>query len=147
MLHRGLLAVAHEFGWGLTAWAVFSNHYHLVANSPEDAKDASSLRPMLAQLHETMAKWVNKLDRVPDRKVWHNFRDTHLTFEKSYFARLNYTHQNAVRHGLVHVASHYPWCSAGWFERTAAPLYVKTIYAFKTDTVNVEDDFETDGDW
>jgi putative transposase len=142
-----LLTVAHDFGWRLAAWAVFSNHYHFVAGSPEGAGDASSLSPMLSRLHERMAKWANKLDETPGRKVWHNFRDTHLTFEKSYFARLNYTHSNAVGHGLVPVASQYPWCSAGWFERTAAPAFVKTIYAFKTDTVKVDDDFDSDPDW
>jgi putative transposase len=55
------------------------------------------------------------------RKVWHNFWDTRLMYEKSYLARLNYTHQNAVTHRLVPVANQYPWRSAAWFERTAAP--------------------------
>ncbi len=54
---------------------------------------------MLGLLHERTAKWVNKLDRTPGRQVWHNFRETRLTYEKSYYlARLNYTHQNAVKH-------------------------------------------------
>ena len=73
---------------------------------------------------------------------WHNFWDKQLTYEKSYLARLNYVHQNAVRHGLVSVASHYRWCSASWFERTATPAQVATIYSFKTDRINVHDDFE-----
>lgn len=147
VLRRGLLRVANDFCWRLEAWAVFSNHYHFVARSPDGANGALSLSPMLSGLHERTAKWVNKLDRTTGRKVWHNFRDTHLTFEKSYFARLNYTHQNAVRHGLVLVGSHYPWCSAKWFECTATPAQVQTIYAFKTDAVKVTDDFESNPDW
>jgi putative transposase len=74
--------------------------------------------------------------------VWHNYWDKQLTYEKSYLARLNYAHQNAVKHGLVRVANQYPWCSAAWFERTARPAQVKTIYAFKTDSLKVMDDFE-----
>ncbi len=35
--HRGLLTVAEQFGWQLEAWAVFSNHYHFVGHSSEDA--------------------------------------------------------------------------------------------------------------
>jgi putative transposase len=50
-------------------------------------------------------------------------------------------HRNPVKHGLVPVANQYPWCSAAWFERTASPAQVKTIYNFKTDRLNVEDDF------
>jgi putative transposase len=83
----------------------------------------------------------------PGRQVWHNFWDTKLTYEKSYRARLNYVHQNPVKHGLVSVASHYPWCSAAWFERTATPAQVKTIYAFKTNRLKVCDDFEVTAEW
>jgi len=142
VLHRGLLTVASEFDWQLEAWAVFSNHYHFVAHSPQQEKGAETLSDMLGVLHEKTAKWINKLDRCPGRKVWHNFWDTKLTYEKSYFARLNYVHQNPVRHGLVPVANQYEWCSAAWFERTAQLSQIKTIYAFKTDRIRVYDDFD-----
>jgi putative transposase len=120
VLHRGLLTVTEKFGWQLEAWAVFSNHYHFVAHSPSAEDGARSLPRVLGLLHEKTAKWLNKLDDMPERKVCHNFWDTRLTYEKSYLARLNYTHQNAVKHRLVPVANQYPWCSAAWFERTAA---------------------------
>jgi putative transposase len=144
VLHRGLLKMASQYGWTLEAWAVFSNHYHFVARSPADA---STLRPMLKTLHTRLAGWVNKLDGTPQRQVWFQFRETILTFEKSYLARLNYVHQNAVRHGLVVMANQYPWCSAGWYERVADPAMLKTVYGFKTDAVKVEDDFDASPDW
>jgi len=147
VLHRGLLTVAEQFGWRLEAWAVFSNHYHFVAHSPTCAPDATSLTPMLGILHAKTSGWVNKLDATPERQVWFNFRDTKLTHQRSYLARLNYVHQNAVKHGLVPVACQYPWCSAAWFERIASPAIVKSIYRFKTDRVSVEDDFKPDADW
>jgi putative transposase len=147
VLHRGLLYVTHEFGWRLEAWAVFSNHYHFVGSSPEADEDASSLPVMLARLHEKMAKWVNGLDSAPSRQVWYNFRETRLTYEKSYLARLNYVHQNAVKHGVVAVANQYPWCSASWFERAATPAQVKTIYSIKTDSIKVYDEYEVSDDF
>lgn len=147
VLHRGLLKVAHDYGWALEAWAIFSNHYHFVARSPDGKADAASLSPMLGVLHEKTAKWINRLDAAPGRKVWHNFRDTRLTYTKSYLARLNYVHHNAVKHGLVQVAGHYPWCSAGWFERTASRAQVRTVYSFKTDQVHVYDEYDTSPDW
>ena len=79
-----------------------------LAHSPAARQDATSLSHMLGVLHEKTAKWVSRLDHALDRRVWHNFRETLLTYEKSYLARLNYTHQNAVKHGLVSVASQYP---------------------------------------
>ena len=60
MLHRGLLAVADEFGWRLEAWAVFSNHYHFVGHSPKESDDAESLTGMLGKLHEN-----RKMDKQP----------------------------------------------------------------------------------
>ena len=147
VLHRGLLKVAADFGWRLEAWAVFSNHYHFVVHSPVDADTAEDLSRMLGLLHEKTAKWINKLDNAPACKVWHNCRETRLTYEKSYLARLNYVHQNPVKHGLVPVANQYPWCSARWFERTATPAQIKTIYRFKTDQMKVPDDFEASPDW
>ena len=147
VLHRGLLTVAGDFGWRLEAWAVFSNHYHFVAHSPDDAPDASSLPDMLSVLHSKIASWINGLDAAPDRKVWYNYRETKLTYQRSYLARLNYVHQNPVKHGLVPVANQYPWCSAAWFERAASAAMVKSIYRFKIDQVKVYDEFVTDSDW
>lgn len=147
VLHRGLLIVARDFRWQIEAWAVFSNHYHFVAHSPPVEEGAESLSGMLGRLHEKTAKWVNDLDKTPRRKVWHNFWETRLTYEKSYLARLNYTHQNAVKHGRVHVANQYPWCSAAWFERAATPAQVKTICGFRTDKLKVPDEYEVAAEW
>ncbi|MCC7373370.1 MAG: transposase [Verrucomicrobiales bacterium] len=147
VLHRGLLTLAQDYGWQFEAWAVFSNHYHFVAHSPLNQPTAESLGQMLKTLHVKTSGWVNRLDRTPNRKVWHNFWETRLTFPKSYFASLNYTHQNAVKHGLVPVANLYPWCSAAWFERTASPAQVKTIYRFNTDKLHLPDEFDPAPDW
>ncbi len=123
---------------------MFSNHYHFVAKSPSDP---GSLCDMLKVFHAKLAVWVNKLDDAEGRNVWHNFFETQLTHPSSYFARLNYTHQNAVHHGLVMTARDYPWCSASWFESASSPAMVKSIQRFKTDKVKVKDDFAVDGEW
>jgi len=146
VLHRGLLKSASNFGWHLEAWAVFSNHYHFIAHSPP-SDSAESLSAMLRFLHQKTATWINKLDATPERKVWHNFWETRLTLRQSYLARLKYVHHNPVKHGLVPVANHYPWCSAAWFERTAPPPIVKSIYRFKIDQLKVLDEFDVDPDW
>ena len=146
VVQRGLLKTLAEGAWRLEAWAIFSNHYHFVAHcdSPEVAK---GLPCLLRSFHATLGAWVNKLDGEPERKVWHNFWETRLTFQRSYLARLNYVHQNAVHHGLVAIANQYPWCSAGWFERVGSPAMVKSIYRFKGDRLGEVDEFEPAGDW
>lgn len=145
LLNALLIRKANRFGWRLEAWAVFSNHYHFIAHSPESEDDATSLSSFLGQLHEVTARAVNRMDHVSGRRIWHNFWDTQLTHQTSYLARLNYVHQNAVKHGIVPVAGQYRWCSANWFEQTASAAMVKSIYRFKTDLVTVKDDFEVVG--
>ena len=147
VLHRGLLTVARNYGWRFEAWAAFSNHYHFIAHSPPDASDASNLPDMLKVLHVKTSEWVNRLDGAPGRQVWFNYRETRLTYQKSYLARLNYVHQNPVKHGLVAVANQYPWCSARWFERTASEAIVKSIYHFKTDRLQIPDGFDPAPEW
>ena len=128
LLERELLTLAKKYNWQLEAWAVFVNHYHFLARGNGEAPP---LRKFLHHLHSNTARQLHALDDSRGRSVWFNFWDTKLTYERSYLARLSYVHQNAVRHGLVNVASQYPWCSAAWFERAATPAMIKTIYGFK----------------
>lgn len=139
LLEQTLLSKANEYGWQLEAWAVFSNHYHFVGHALESA---ATLKPFLTHLHAETARHINQRDAMPKRQIWFNYWDTQLTYERSYLARLNYVHQNAVKHGLVPVANQYRWCSAAWFERTARPAQVKTIYSFKTDKIRLVDEFD-----
>jgi len=138
LLENRLLALAQKYQWQLQAWAVFTNHYHFVARSHPDAP---LLDEFLKHLHADTARDLNRIDQSTGREVWFNFWDTKLTYERSYLARLNYVHQNAVKHGLVNVANQYPWCSAAWFERTASLSAVKTIYSFKTERLKIHDDY------
>jgi len=138
LLEASVLSLSKQYGWQLEAWAVFVNHYHLIARATPETE---SLDKFLKHLHSESARNLNALDNALGRQVWFNFWETKLTFQRSYLARLNYVHQNAVRHGLVQVANRYPWCSAAWFERTAPVSAVKTIYSLKIDKLNIEDDY------
>ena len=147
VLHRGLLKVANDFGWHLEVWAVFANHYHFIAHSPETDGGPAGLPKMIGTLHCKTAQWINRLDNTPNRMVWFNYLDTNLTFRSSYLVRLNYVHHNAVKHGRVPVANQYPWCSAAWFENTASQAMVESIYRFNIDKVAIDDGFAVPGEW
>ena len=122
----------------LQAWALFSNHYHLVVA----CDDGEPLRRMVVRLHTESAIEANARDSAKGRKVWFQFRDTQLTHQTSWLARLRYTHENAVHHGLVSDAANYRWCSASWFASAAPGAFVQTVRGVKIDRVNVYDDFE-----
>jgi putative transposase len=135
---KSLFDCATEFGWELRAWAVLSNHYHFLALSPENP---ATLRKMLTKLHMTTAKQLNIWDNQPGRKVWHQYWDSQITFERSYLARLHYVHSNPEKHGVAGNAENYDWCSAAWFFRNAEPAFIKTVQTFKTDKLEIPDDF------
>ncbi len=137
-LHQELLMEAQRAGWHLQAWAVFSNHYHFIG---VPLTCPTTLPTFIAKVHKKTASWVNHLDKTPKRTVWHNYWDTHLTYNASYLPRLKYVHNNAVKHGLVKLAQEYPWCSARWFDAMASKALKGTLERFKTDKLRILDDF------
>ncbi len=139
LLCETLLELAQTYAWELQAWAVFSNHYHFVALSPAQPE---TLRSFIRHLHSVTARELNHRDQTPGRRVWFEYWESHLTYQRSYLARLSYVHRNAVRHGVVQTPSQYRWCSAGWFERRASPAFYRTIMSFPCDRLSVADDYQ-----
>jgi putative transposase len=138
LLHDTLLELAEQYQWILEAWAVFPNHYHFIARSPEDP---ISLGKFISHLHSLSARKLNSRHQMPGRKIWYQYWDTKITFQSSYLARLNYVIQNPVKHGVVEQANKYRWCSASWFELNTSKAYFDTVTSVKIDQVNVADDF------
>lgn len=138
LLCETLFNLAKEHDCHLQAWAVFPNHYHYVAR----CNSTNSIERLSRHLHAKTAVALNKCDDVTGRKVWFQYWDSQITFERSYFARLNYVHQNPSRHGLVAISNRYKWCSAGWFETKASRSFCKTVSGFKYDRLDIPDNFQ-----
>ena len=137
---QGILFDAVETaGWRLQAWALFSNHYHLILTAEPDAKSLSSL---LENFLETTTAVLNERDGNPRRQVWGEVLESRIAFLTGYYTRLKYVHQNAVFHRAVHVASEYPWCSAGWFETTAPLSFVERVERSNADLLDVPDEYK-----
>ncbi len=136
LLRDELLGTADLYGWCLVAWAVMPDHYHFVG--------ACKARPVnlpafIGRLHSLTARAVNERDGCPERRVWSQYWDTRITSQRSYLARLAYVNRNPVKHGLVEVASEYPWCSAAWFRDNAPPSLFRVVSQFKVDRVSVRE--------
>jgi putative transposase len=138
MVLTTLFEQTERFGWSLQAWAVLPNHYHFVAQAPEDAR---SLRRMLQVVHSLTARALNAEDGTAGRKVWFQYWDTCITNERSYLARLHYVHANPVKHGLVGDAKDYPWCSMRWFLREAEPGFQDKVLSSECERISIRDDF------
>ncbi len=138
LLEKHLFILAEKYGWRLEAWALFPNHYHIIAHSPENP---GSLQKFIAHFHSNTARELNLKHSIPGRKVWFQYWDTQLTYPNSYYARLNYVMQNPVKHGVVLLAENYPWCSAHWFTKNAKVSHQSVVFGYKIDAVSVNDDF------
>jgi putative transposase len=132
-----LLDLAEAYQWKLQALAIFPNHYHFIV----ETQQPDGLKNFVRELHSRSAAEINREEDTPGRQIWFQYWESHITFHRSYLARLNYVHQNAVRHGVVSLASEYPWCSAGWFERSAERAFFQTVKSFPIDRLVIPDDF------
>ena len=64
-------------GWILEAWAVLHNHYHFIAQAPENA---TILARLIQQIHLIAAIQINKWDNASSRRAWQNYWDTCITY-------------------------------------------------------------------
>jgi putative transposase len=91
----------------LVAWAVLKEHYHLVAVP----KSAELLPSTLQRLHSRSAGDWNREDNTPGRACWYQYCDTTLWTEGDLASRINYIHNNPVKHGYVERAEDWEWSS------------------------------------
>jgi putative transposase len=138
LLEQVLFDVMSRKGWQLEAWSLFSNHYHWIATAPEANGD---VHRVVRELHSKSALALNQHDGARGRKVWFQYWDTCLTYENSYYARLNYVMQNPAHHGIVVNAQLYPFGSANWFTQNRKNAHVRKVESFGCSRVRVDDPF------
>jgi len=127
-----------QFEFNLEAWAVMSNHYHLILDTNNTLE---LVKKFISKVHGLSAIEINKFDNTSKRKIWYNYWDTHISYQKSYYARLNYVNKNPVHHGIVEKAEEYHWCSEANFKYNLDPAFSRTVNSFKFDEIKVIDDF------
>jgi len=128
-----------SFSWKLEDWVILNNHYHLMLESPENPE---SLGKMMNNIHKYSAIWINKnANEGCSTKIWHNYWDKCLDFERSYFTRLNYNWYNPVKHGYV--IEPQKWEFGSFCERYLKDrIYLEKLrkdYPF--DKLQIDDDF------
>jgi putative transposase len=113
-------------------------HYHFIARSPENAL---SLKALVQGVHSINAKFVNRMDGIPGRKVWYNYWDSCIQSENSYCARMRYVMMNPIKHGLVHNPEDYPFSSYKYFLENSRPNFQKAVLSCN-ENVQIEDDYQ-----
>ena len=96
-----------KFHFGLYAWVILDNHYHLLLKITE----SKTLPLFIRFLHSKSTILLNKLDKWPGRKVWHNYWDRCIRSENDFWTRFNYIHHNPVKHGYANSMKEYKFSS------------------------------------
>ncbi len=129
-----------DYNWKLEDWVILHNHYHLIVEAPESAETLSRI---IKDIHKFTAMWIKKniVSAKNEEKIWWNYWDTCLTFENSYYSRLNYLWFNPVKHSLV--GKPEDWKFGSYYYRFKEELeYLKEMkHKYPFDRVKVFDDF------
>jgi len=128
-----------HYGWAIEDWVILDNHYHILAEAPEQAV---TLSQAVNAFHKFSALWLKRhLGTLHDgRRIWYNYYDTCITYERSYFARVNYIWFNPVKHGYV--LDPEDWKFGSYYFRNLKGEPLETIVmSFPWNKVKIDDDF------
>ena len=104
----GPLRTTHRFGWELPAYAIMTNHFHLVVTTP---------RGNLSEgMHALQSAFANKhkiFRGSPGHVFQSRFGSAHCPAGPSAARKIDYVHLNPVRGGIVTLEElrDYPWTS------------------------------------
>lgn len=108
--HRDLVrdilkAAIQDYNVTLYGWVILADHYHLLLRTGHNIP----LYKFIKRLHGESAIQLNRFDRTPGRRVWHQYWDRFPRSERDFWFYLNYIHLNPVKHGYVKVPPGAIW--------------------------------------
>ncbi len=129
-------------GWTLEDWVVLDNHYHIMVDCNSQPK---TLPNLINNVHKYSAIWINKnintVNIRSNKKVWHNYWDTCIDFESSYFARINYIWNNPVKHGYVEESQEWKFGSFYELYRNDQVNIQTILNNYPSDRIKIRDEY------
>ena len=103
-----LLRTTHRFGWDLPAYAIMTNHFHLVVTTPR-----GNLSEGMHALQSAFANKHKVFRGSPGHVFQSRFGSAHCPAGPSAARKIDYVHLNPVRGGIVTLEElrDYPWTS------------------------------------
>ena len=98
---------------------------------------------IIRRIHRFSAIWLKKnfTEYNALGRIWYNYWDTCVSFEKSYFNRLNYIWFNPVKHGYVEFPEEWEFGSYFTRAREDDNAMQKIINQYRIDQMKIKDDF------
>jgi len=100
-----------KYHWILDDWVFLDDHYHIMLRS--DPEGETTIAKLINNFHKFLSLWIRKeySDGLICGRIFNNYWDTCLTYERSFLSRLNYIYYNPVKHGYVKKPEDYPFGS------------------------------------
>lgn len=117
-----------SLGFRLYAWVIMPEHVHLVLQTDQPELTAETILHSLKRhfSRKVLARWRELdaaiLPRIRDARGQLHFwqtgggYDRNLTSEAEWREKIEYTHNNPVRRGLVMRPEEWRWSSSRWYE-------------------------------
>lgn len=126
-------------GWTLDDWVFLDDHYHIMATAP---KKNMNLPAFIGEYHRFTAMFIKKINHgIVLPKIFQNYWDSCITYENSYYVRLNYIYYNPVKHGYVSVPEGYPWGSYHLRIRTERDYLDRLLKEYPFDSITVQEPY------
>jgi putative transposase len=126
-----------KFSWILEDWVILDNHLHIMVKSPQDS---TSLGKVMNNFYRFTANWLSKNSiRKIKQKYFHNYWDKCISYESSYYSRINYIWFNPVKHGYVD--SPEKWQFGSYHFRFHKDKIDRRIKKYPFDKLDIADDF------
>ena len=93
------------------AWAVLTNHYHVVVHVTE----FDALGDIFRRVHGSTSHTWNQENGARGRKTWYRYTDRAIRSDRHYYTTLNYIHYNPVKHNLAPSPYDWSWSSVHWY--------------------------------
>jgi len=139
-LFSSLLKSCKNNGWELEDWVILDNHYHMMLTAPQDKMNLSKF---IAEYHKFTAIFIkkNNPEAISLPRIFDNYWDACISYEKSYYARLNYIYYNPVKHGCTQKAEDYIWGSLYTRYRDNKVYIERLRKELPFDKIDIEDDY------
>jgi len=100
-----------KYHWILDDWVFLDDHYHIMLRSDPEGK--TTIAKIINNFHKFLGLCLRKEydNSIKSGKLFNNYWDTCLTYERSFLCRLNYIYYNPVKHGYVKKPEDYTFGS------------------------------------
>jgi putative transposase len=100
---------------------------------PQFVTPKYKLVEFIRKIHKDSARYLNKQENAPGRKIWYQYFDHCIRDEADFWKHFNYIHQNPVKHGfcknLADVFA-YPFSSAKSWSKIKGEEWFASCFEF-----------------